>query len=160
MGWSIANAKSIMGIREVKMFTTNAPPTEAAVHDFAVRWTKLLVQENYSGAYEMLCHVPGYPGRSSVSSPDDLRSLIENEGSPTPIPGEPTYKVTEIELAAGERWENYLDVNPVTERYPGYVGRLDWWLPLNGAWSDLQASFDLIEVNKGVAFVLVALRVP
>lgn len=143
-----------------QMFTTSAPPTEAMVNEFASRWTGQLVHGNYDRAYDMLCHVPDYPGRSCVSSPDDLRRLIANYGLPDPIPGEPEYKVTEIELATGDRWENDLDLDPVTERYPGYVGRLDWWLPLNGEWSDLQASFDLINKDQRVTFVLVALRIP
>lgn len=111
----------------------------------------------------MLCHVPNFPGRSCVSSADALRTMIENYGSPVPTPGEATSNVTEIQLATGERWENYIDLSPATERYPGYVGRLDWWLPLNGEWSDLQASFDLIKTGKQlqrIAFVLVALRIP
>lgn len=142
------------------MFTISAPPTDAAVHDFALRWTELLAQENYSEAFEMLCHVPNYPGRSWVSSPEELRSWIENYGSDTPIPGEPLYKVTEIEQAGGERWGNYLDLKPANGLHAGKLGRLDWWLPLNGEWSDLLASFDLVAADQRVAFVLVALRVP
>jgi len=142
------------------MFTISAPPTDAAVYEFALRWTEQLAQENYGEAFEMLCYVQNHPGRSWVSSPEELRSWIENYGSDTPIPGEPLYKVTKIEQASGERWGNYLDLSPSVGRYAGYLGRLDWELPLNGEWSDLQASFDLIAVDQRVTFVLVALRVP
>ena len=38
--------------------------------------------------------------------------------------------------------------------------RLDWPFPLNGEWSDLKASFDLVNLRGKLVFVLVALRVP
>jgi len=142
------------------MFTISHPPTDAAVHEFASRWTEQLAQENYIEAYGMLCHVQNHPGRSWVFSPEELRNWIENYGSDTPIPGEPPYKVTKIEQASGEQWGNYLELSPSDARYVGYLGNLDWGLPLNGEWSDLQASFDLVAIDQRVGFVLVALRVP
>jgi len=142
------------------MFTISVQLDENSVYEFATRWTEQLVNANYDEAYAMLLHVENYPGRSWLSSPEELRRRINHYGSPTPIPGEPVCEVTSIERAVGERWENDLDLDPCTERYPGYVGRLDWWLPLNGEWSDLQASFDLVKSGMRVAFVLVALRVP
>jgi hypothetical protein len=142
------------------MYTTSEPADEAAVHEFALRWTEQLIDENYDEAYAMLCHVEHHPGKSWVSSPDELKAWINYYGSSTPIPEEPIFRVTPIATAEGGRWENDLDLDPPSERYPGYVGRLDWWLPLNGEWSDLQASFDVIKSGGHVAFVLVALRVP
>jgi hypothetical protein len=142
------------------MFTISAPPDKNSVYEFASRWTEQLVNANYDEAYAMLLHVENHPGRSWASSPQDLQSWINHYGSLTPVPGEPVFEVTSIEQAMGERWENDLDLEPPIERYPGYLGRLDWWLPLNGEWSDLQASFDLVKSGLRVAFVLVALRVP
>lgn len=46
------------------------------------------------------------------------------------------------------------------DRYPACRGRLDWPRPLDGVWSDLLASFDLVEHAGGLVLVLVALRVP
>ena len=69
---------------------------------------------------------------------------------------------TPIESAAGEMPRGFFSLTrrEVGERYPGCCGRLDWPLPLNGEWSDLMASFDLVEQGGGLVVVLVALRVP
>jgi len=142
------------------MVTIDKPPTEDSVCAFAERWTARLADEDYEGAFAMLCRVDDYPGKSWVASADELHCWIRHYGSLTPLPGEPDHRVTPIASATGERWANDVDLDPMSQRYPGYAGRLDWWLPLNGAWSDLQASFDLIDVGSRIAFVLVALRVP
>jgi len=142
------------------MITINYPPTEAAVIEFATMWTDKLATENYDEAYKMLHYVGMHPGRSWVSSSSELRAWISNYGSNSPIEEEPPYVVTEISTAGGDRWDNFLELTPDCERYEGYSGRLDWWLPLSGEWSDLQASFDLIKLDGRIAFVLVALRVP
>jgi len=142
------------------MFSISFPPIESEIIEFARKWTEKLAGEDYKAAHEMLRYVAEHPGRSWAHTPNDLRSWISNYGSDTPIDDEPSYVVTSISTAAGDRWDNYLDLKPANEHYSGYVGRLDWWLPLNGEWSDLQASFDLIKVGSCVAFVLVALRVP
>lgn len=142
------------------MISIAFPPSEADVIEFANMWTDKLVREDYPAAYEMLHHVAEQPGRSWVSTHDELRKWICNYGSDAPVEGEPPYVVTEISTASGSRWDNDLDLAPARERYVGCVGRVDWWLPLNGEWSDLQASFDLVSLNGKVAFVLVALRVP
>jgi hypothetical protein len=136
--------------------------SDADVLAFARRWTEQLVHENYAAAFEMLHHVPAHPGKSWVNNPEALRAWIVNYGSDEAIPDEPECRVTPIESATGEQPRDYLSLdrdNP-TRRYPGYVGRLDWPLPLNGEWSDLKASFDLVEHDGALVFVLVALRVP
>ncbi|MFZ6870981.1 hypothetical protein ACO0LF_02835 [Undibacterium sp. Di27W] len=142
------------------MILISFPPTEAEVNEFAHTWTNSLVSEDYEAAFEMLHFVATYPGRSWVSNPNELKACISNRGSQTPIEGEPSYTVTGISTASGELWDNYLNLAPTYERYPGCIGRLDWWLPLNGEWSDLQASFDIVKAEGGAAFVLVALRIP
>jgi hypothetical protein len=125
-------------------------------------WTERLVAEDYAGAFDMLLHVPAYPGKSWVSSPEALRAWIINYGSDEPIPGEPVCCVTPIESAAGKPpvGSPYLQRQETDRRYAGCRGRLDWPLPLNGEWSDLQASFDLVARGRELVFVLVALRVP
>ncbi|MYM88742.1 hypothetical protein GTP91_16360 [Rugamonas sp. FT82W] len=141
------------------MVVIESPPREAAIIEFANKWTEQLAHENYDTAFEMLRTVTAYPGRSCVSSSNALRNRIVNYGSDTPIDDEPPYTVTSISSAVGDQWKNHIELMP-DSRYPGYVGCLDWWLPLNGEWSDLKASFDIVKVPNGVAFVLVGLRIP
>jgi len=128
---------------------------------FARRWTDRLAEEDYTGAFGMLHHAPAHPGQSWVGTPAELRAWVVNGGSDVPIPGESACRVTPPGSAAGEVPRGFLALHrEAGERYPGCRGRLDWPLPLNGAWSDLKASFDLVERGGGLVFVLVALRVP
>lgn len=127
----------------------------------ARRWTERLAAEDYAGAWEMLMH---RPGEVWAPTSEILRARIVHYGSPVPIPGEPICVVTPITSATGQRWLRLPDLirypkgNP--HRPSGWRGRLDWELPLNGEWSDLVASFDLLDAGGELAFVLGALRVP
>jgi hypothetical protein len=135
--------------------------TDQAIIGVAHRWTAHLAAEDYARAFELLLYVPAHPGKSWVSSPEMLRAWVVNSGSDEPIPGEPECRVTPIETAAGSPWPTLPSLSrSASERYPGCRGRLDWQLPLNGEWSDLVASFDLVAQVDALALVLVALRVP
>jgi hypothetical protein len=133
---------------------------DADILAVARRWTERLVAEDYVGAWDMLLH---RPKEVWAPTPDVLRARIVNYGSPDPIPGEPVCVVTLIEAAAGSPWrwlpslKRERSGNP---NRPDVRGRLEWQLPLNGAWSDLVASFDLVDAGGELAFVLAALRVP
>jgi hypothetical protein len=130
--------------------------------DVAREWTERLVAEDYLGAFNMLLYVPTFPGKSWVASQEALRAWIINCGTDEPIPGEPSYQVTPIDSAEGEIPQGYLELDrsETDQRYPGCRGRLDWPIPLNGEWSDLKASFDLVARDGELLFVLVALGVP
>ena len=134
--------------------------TDEDLYAFARRWTDRLVAEDYAGAFDMLHYVPAHPGKSWVNSPELLRAWIVNYGSDEPIPGSSECVVTSPEAARGKppRGFPYFSRDG-DELYPGYRGSLDWPLPLNGEWSDLKASFDLIEQGGKLVPVLVALRV-
>ncbi len=128
----------------------------------AWQWTDRLVAEDYAGAFGMLHHVVTYPGKSWVDSAAELRAWIVNCGTDEPIEGEPICRVTPFDSASGEMPRGYLSLmrREGQERYRGCRARLDWPLPLNGEWSDLKASFDLVKLRGKLVFVLVALRVP
>jgi hypothetical protein len=136
--------------------------TDEDILGVAREWTGRLAAEDYAGAFDMLLYVPNNPGRSWVNSPEGLRAWVVNCGTDEPIPGEPTCRVTPIESAEGEMPPGYLslDRSDTDQRYPGCRGRLDWPIPLDGEWSDLKASFDLVARDGTLLFVLVALRVP
>jgi nucleoside-diphosphate-sugar epimerase len=160
-GRLVAMRLSLTGDR--LMVTLPLDCSDDDILDFARRWTDRLVAEDYSGAFDMLLHVKTSPGKSWVDSPERIRSWIVNyyRGFDGTIEGEPDGRVTPIESATGKPWRYLPSLNRSTrERYPGRRGRLDWELPLNGEWSDLVASFDLVEHDGELAFVLVSLRVP
>src|SRR5947209_7306778 len=86
-----------------------------------------------------------------------------NRAEPGVRPGQPL-RVTPVATAAGARWLRLPALSRTSDgdtyRGAGFRGRLDWQLPLNGEWSDLVASFDLVEDGDTLAFALAALRVP
>jgi hypothetical protein len=135
--------------------------SDEEIFAFARQWTNRLAAEDYAGAFGMLRHVAPYPGKSWVATPEAVRAWVVNYGSDEPIPGEPECRVTAPD-AAGDMPVEFLSLirEDPGRRYPGCRGRLDWPLPLDGEWSDLVASFDLVEADGGLAFALVALRVP
>jgi hypothetical protein len=148
------------------METLPLTATDEEIFDFACRWTQLLVDEDYQAAFDMLCYTPAYADKFWLLNATELETCIVNYGYYEPLPGEPTYKVTPIETADGEPWQ----LNPQSQRhlirhelnhlYPGHLGWLQWFLPLNGKWSDLAATLDMVEQDGRLVFVLTSLRIP
>jgi hypothetical protein len=139
--------------------------TDEEIFAFACRWTQLLVNEDYQAAFDMLCYVPrshpyNQPGESHFSNASEMKACIMNYGADKPIAGEPIYKVTPMETADNGSWPMDPQWQRKLIRYEGQLGRLDWFLPLNGEWSDLQASLDMVEHDGRLAVVLTALRIP
>jgi hypothetical protein len=152
------------------METLPLTATDEEIFDFACRWTQLLVDEDYQAAFDMLCYVPRtqkfkQPGESAFSNATELETYIVNYGYHEPIPGESTYKVTPIETAY-PAWPGVLQSHrrlirhELNHLYPGQLGWLDWDLPLNGEWSDLQASLDMMQQDGRLVFILTSLRIP
>jgi hypothetical protein len=133
---------------------------DADILAVAEEWTNRLAAEDYAGAWDMLLH---RPREVWAPTPDVLRSRIRECGCEAPTPGQPL-RVTPVATAAGARWLRLPALSRTSDgdtyRGAGFRGRLDWQLPLNGEWSDLVASFDLVEDGDTLAFALAALRVP
>lgn len=126
----------------------------------AEEWTARLAAEDYAGAWDMLLHKVK---EVWAPTPDALRTRIRDCGCEVATPGEPL-RVTPVATATGTRWLRLPALTRTQEgdtyRGAGFRGRLDWQLPLNGEWSDLIASFDLVEDGDELVFALAALRVP
>ncbi len=138
--------------------TLKADATDEELRNFAWLWATLLSEEDYTRAFNQLLHRAGYPGWSWCGSADDLRKWIEGYGTDDLDPAEAPARVTCPVTAEGEQpRQDVLREMPV---YPDFVARLDFWLPVDGEWSDLMASFDFVRVGHEIAPVLVALRVP
>ena len=132
--------------------------TDEELREFIREWVELLSVEKYAIAFRMLLHVPAYPGQSWCSDPEELRAWIEGYGTDKPEPGERPCNVTSISDTTGTEPNQ-----PILRKAPYYrdfVARLDYWLPIDGEWSDLMASFDFVRFEDGLVGVLRALRVP
>jgi hypothetical protein len=117
------------------------------------RWVGLLVQGHFHEAMEMLAP-------SATWTPDVLASVIRNYGSVEPRDDGRTFSVTAPALTTeggDARFEvTWLDP-PLTNRLdyaPDLLAHARYDLPLDGAWSDVTATFDILDLPDGVALAL------
>ena len=132
--------------------------TDKAVRSAIERWVGLLADQRFEEALAMLA-------RSEQWTPELLVSVIGNYGSVEPRDGGRTFSVTApaVTTAGGDaRFEvTWLDP-PLTNRLdcaPDLLGHARYDLPLDGAWSDVTATFDVLDLPDGVALALADVHV-
>ena len=114
---------------------------DAQILEVVREWVELLAAEQYVRALEFVD-----PGQAWT--PALLRSVISNYGSVEPRKDGATFRVTSIGDAKGGPAPRH-----EVDRQGGKV--TVWFdLPLNGQWSDLTATFQVLEANGGLALVL------
>ena len=112
-------------------------------------WIKLLSEEKYEEAYDLTLHDPYYQWTPAL-----LESVINGYGSLDDIIEE-KYKVTSEETAVSESDNHkiYKDIrlfdSPMKQSQHDLgvdvIGDVHYDLPLNGRWSDLTASFKILQ---------------
>jgi hypothetical protein len=108
---------------------------------------ELLADEKYVEAYNLTYHDPG-----NQWSPAILESVINGYGL-LYEPGEEVFKVTSPNTAILDgRSKVYKDIDLLKEHHTKFhlpdmdrIGHLRYDLPLNGVWSDLTATFYLLQ---------------
>ena len=119
------------------------PPdaSDSQILDLVRAWADSLATEDYAGALALVDARPHW-------TPELLRTVITNYGSVEPMRDGSTYRVTPIDTAHG---------GPAPRHEVARAGgRISVWfdLPLNGEWSDLTATFDVVRRNDGLSLVL------
>ena len=127
--------------------------TDAAVLDLIERWIALLVEERFEEAVAML-------GPSGTWTSDLLATVIQNYGSVEPRDDWHAFSVT-APMATTKGGDSRFEVvwcnPPVTHRLdyaPDLLGHARYDLPLDGVWSDVTASFDVLELAEGAVLAL------
>ncbi|MDP9076236.1 MAG: hypothetical protein M3O71_02335 [Bacteroidota bacterium] len=135
----------------LKLKSTDHEEIENAV----ILWIKLLSEEKYEEAYDLTMHDPYYQW-----TPVSLKRTINGYGSEEEI-FEEEYRVTAIETAVSESVDHkvYKDIrlfDTPLKHSPSFniVGDVHYDLPLNGQWSDLIASFKILQYPDFVALQL------
>ena|SRR5215831_1817862 len=115
--------------------------TDKDILDVAREWTDLLATDAYDRALELVDPGPNW-------TPSLLRSVISNYGSVQPRTDHMAFRVTARDAARGEPAPRH----HVDRRN----NRIAVWfdLPLNDAWSDLTATFDVVENSGGLVLRL------
>jgi len=110
-------------------------------------WLDLLGDENYKEAYEFTFHDPYYQW-----TPELLEKVINGYGLPYENDRIPIYKVTTWSTAISEPDRKYykefnLFDKPGVYSNQGFVemGEIYYDLPIEGAWSDLTATFKILQ---------------
>ena len=133
--------------------------TAEAVRVIVERWVGLLVGRKHEEALAMLASprpLLDAPSAETGWTPESLAQVIQNYGSVEPREDRKTSAVTPIATAAGDgpRFEVTWFENPVGCGWGASVGHAHYDLPLDGAWSDVTATFDIIETAEGLALAL------
>ncbi|MBC7881931.1 MAG: hypothetical protein H7Y37_11430 [Anaerolineae bacterium] len=104
-------------------------------------WAEALSQEDYALVYEMTYH----PADDHIDK-NLIRQLIENYGSIEPMGDGSKFKVTALDSAVGDLKPRHEVTRYDQSDEPNSLIIGDIWfdLPLNGAWSDLTALFDIV----------------
>jgi hypothetical protein len=111
----------------------------------AVReWISLLAREEYVDAHQFTFHAD-----NDYWTPESLKLIIQNYGSPEPYPDGRTFRVTRVESATGDSYHQAEIRREALNR-----GRVWYDLPLNGEWSDLTAIFALQAIDGKLVLIL------
>ena len=123
-----------------------ANPTNAEIAALVRQWMSDLADERYA---EALSRVPAEESQNWTASL--LQAVIAGYGLPEPHPKGTVYRVTAPPEAAPDRptFRVDRDLTP-----PHALAYIEQDLPLNGAWSDLTATFLLRECQQGTILQL------
>lgn len=113
-----------------------------------ITWVDLLAEGRFGDAFNLTAHDSHY-----AWTPDLIRSVIAGYGLPHE-PGEHEYRisrVSEVKESSTPRWEvdRWRDAEP-----NGRVGFITLCLPLDGEWSDLTATFEILQNDGRLVLVL------
>jgi hypothetical protein len=119
------------------------PPdaSDSEILDAVRAWADALAAEDYAGALTLVDAGPDW-------TPELLCTVITNYGSVEPMRDGSTYRVTPLRTAHG---------GSAPRHRVDRDGERTWIcfdLPLNGEWSDLTATFDVVRRNDGLSLVL------
>jgi hypothetical protein len=136
----------------------DATPTE--ILKAVQAWVKLSEQEDYQNAYAYTEHNEYYQW-----TPELIKDVIYGYGLPEPHPSGEIFKVTAVSPAGTEDRKLYHEVDfydeplPYEEKQAEITGQVWYDLPLNGEWSDLTATFQIVKREAYLTLELAEIHV-
>jgi hypothetical protein len=127
--------------------------TDQEILDVVRQWVSALAREDFGAAYGMTYH-----DSDETWTPQLMRAAVTQYGNPEPPENWGSYHVTPWETARVDDFQPRHEVTWFGERGAvpsspvlGYV----WFdLPLDGQWSDLTATFDIVMLDNELALRL------
>ena len=134
------------------MKTVQASATDEQILQIAREWAQALASDDYQAAYDMTAHDPYFRW-----TPDLMRTVIQNYGTIEPMADGSTCRVTLLDTAEGgpnprhvvERCSATPDTHGAQK-----IGSVQFDLPLDGQWSDLTATFEILSDDEALHLVL------
>jgi hypothetical protein len=135
------------------MIVLSSAADDAAILGVARQWVAALAAGDFDGAFAMTAHDPYY-----AWSPNLMRRVIAGYGLPEPTPDGVEHRVTPEATAQGGPTPRH-EVTWYSEPRALADGRRVvaqvWYdLPMDGAWSDLTATFEVLRDTTGTVLVL------
>jgi hypothetical protein len=127
------------------MVVLRADASDQELLSVADRWVDCLAEQDYSAAMALTAHDEYYGW-----TPDLIRGVIEGYGLPDPHPRGPFRVTARADARKGPEPRRVVE----RARDADVLGRVEVDLPLNGAWSDLTATFAIRRCPGGIALVL------
>ncbi|MDN2678444.1 hypothetical protein [Janthinobacterium sp. SUN033] len=128
-------------------------PSDTQILDIIDAWIADLARGDYACAHARTAHDAYYGW-----TPTLLRAVIEGYGSPQPYADGTVYRVTPAAQASGAPHERCVE-RPASEDGGVPIAEARHALPLNGAWSDLTATFRVEGTALGATLVLQEIHV-
>lgn len=118
--------------------------SEQEILKFVEEWVTLLAQGKYKEAYEFTAQDPYYQW-----TPESIEKIIAGYGLYELMPNGVIYRVTDPKTCSGKA--GYRMIDGYMKRQKGEMVREVWYsLPLNGFWSDLTATFRIINDGSDI----------
>jgi hypothetical protein len=128
--------------------------TENDIINLIGEFVNLLAEEKYVEAFELTYHTFDH------MSPGWIKKLIEGYGIDEPA--DEVFRVTSLEKMKNQSpriyfyWYDSIDDDEISRE----IGCVEYFLPINGEWSDLMATFYVHELESGVALSIYNIHVP
>jgi hypothetical protein len=117
--------------------------TDQDILDVVRHWVSALAREDLDAAYVMTYHDP-----NETWTPQLMKSAVTQYGNPEPPENWGSYHVTPWETAAADDFQPRHEVTWFDERgavpSSSVLGYFWFDLPLEGQWSDLTATFNIL----------------
>lgn len=130
-------------------------PTTIEIEEAIKQWVNLLAAEDYAAAFQATLHDPYYKW-----TPGLMKSVINGYGFPYENDGSLKHKVTRWEELVGNKRRYAQEItlfgnirqhtNPVFY----WIGDVEYDLPINNEWSDVTATFKILQAENFSALEL------
>jgi hypothetical protein len=121
--------------------------TESGLLEITRHWVNVLASEDYDAVFNTLGYAMAYQS-PELTGAERIKSEIKNYRSEKYYPGVTDFSVSDWDSANGGKPNPYRLIRFYKPNDLKIKATIEFDLPLNGKWSDLQASFVVFEIEN------------